>query len=58
MFDLVVAIWIGIGWIPGTAEPVEVEFVVGDEVHRYLSNRTLKDTDGAGYGDGFEIGVG
>ncbi len=27
---LVVAIWIGIGWIPGTVEPVEVGFVVGD----------------------------
>jgi len=27
---LVVAIWIGIGWIPGTVEPVEVGLVVGD----------------------------
>jgi len=27
---LVVAIWIGIGWIPGTVEPVEAGFIVGD----------------------------
>ena len=27
---LVVAIWIGIGWIPGTVEPVEIGFVIGD----------------------------
>ena len=27
---LVVAIWIGIGWIPGPVEPVEIGFVVGD----------------------------
>ena len=27
---LVVAIWIGIGWVPGTVEPVEVGFDVGD----------------------------
>ena len=27
---LVVAIWIGIGWIPGTVEPVKIGFFVGD----------------------------
>jgi hypothetical protein len=27
---LVEPVWVGIGWIPGTVDPVEIRFVVGD----------------------------
>jgi len=36
---LIDAVWVGIGWIPGTVEPIEVGFVIGDPLFNRLPGR-------------------